>query len=344
MRAAGQGVCDNYCRQRRWKLLKVFARSEKEGSLSYLLSHLPKQERDKLVDMLLACLADSQLSIALYDEHDQLRFANTSFRTSFAIHCDSYPTWAEIVRNCHSQRKGLVIATDDIEAWIADISTRRRHSSTRAFECDLYDGRWLRMTETVSDGWMLCVASDITALKTHEQILQQSCDSAMLAAQIDELTGVHNRRFLFSRIGEALIQARVSNTPLSVVMLDLDHFKQINDTYGHLAGDRVLQHFATLAQKNLRPSDLLGRIGGEEFLLMLPATSVSSAAQVVDRLRDALSEAVTLPEWPTVRCTFSAGLTEATCSDDVTSLFQRVDEGLYAAKQSGRNRQTIISR
>lgn len=293
--------------------------------------------------MLLTCLAGSELAVALYDPADRLQFANSAFRNAYAIDSGAYPTWEEMIRNCYSIGKGAIIETDDIDAWVANISTRRRHSRERAFEIDLADGRWLRVTESMSvGGWLLLVASDITRLKVNERLLQQDRDSALHAAQTDPLTGGYNRRFIFARLDEMLKYAEMTCTPLSVAVIDLDHFKDINDTYGHPAGDRLLQHFVAQTQRNLRDTDLLGRIGGEEFLLLLPETSLPDAMQMVERLRRAIGETVALSEWPDVRCNFSAGLTGAGSADTVSSLFQRADEAVYCAKQSGRNRQLAI--
>lgn len=323
-------------------MLNTFPPDASDGTLSHLSSRLSKEDSGKLIDMLLTCLSGSQLAIALYDADDRLQFANSSFRDAFAINQEAYPLWADIIRSNHAQRHGLIIETNDIEAWIADISTRRRHLSSRTFECDLTDGRWMRMTETVStNGWMLCVASDITMLKTNERVLQQARDAAMVAAQTDALTGLYNRGFIFSRLEQ--IMAQGNDMPLSVAVLDLDHFKGINDTYGHFAGDHILKHFAIQTQRNLRPLDFLGRIGGEEFLLLLPNTALTDAEQVIVRLRSRLSDAIILSEQPEINCNFSAGLTEAVPSDNVASLFQRADQALYAAKQGGRNQHVVFS-
>lgn len=293
--------------------------------------------------MLLTCLAGSELAVALYDPDDRLQFANPAFRDAYALASDTYPTWEEMLRNCYSTGKGAVIESDDIDAWFADISTRRRCARDRAFEIDLADGRWLRITESMSpEGWLLLVASDITRLKLNERLLERARDSAIHASQIDPLTGGYNRRFIFSRLDEMLKNAQTTCTPLIVAVIDLDHFKDINDTYGHLVGDCLLQHFVAETQRNLRQTDLLGRIGGEEFLLLLPETSLPDAMQMVERLRHAIGNTVALPEWPEVRCNFSAGLTGAGPADTVSSLFQRADQAVYGAKQNGRNRQVAI--
>jgi len=304
-----------------------------------LSSIISRQESSKINDLLLSSLADSQLAVALFDPEDRMRMANSAFRNAYAIEVDLYPYWADMIRNCFATGEGAVIVTDDIESWIADVSTRRRKAPHRAFQCDMADGRWMWMNESMSpDGWLFCIASDITSLKTNEQTLQRARDSAMLAAQTDALTGVYNRRFIFARLSEELVRMKSGSAGLCVAVLDLDHFKQINDTYGHLAGDRILQSFAASVQTNLRPTDLVGRIGGEEFLLLMPATSLADCAQAVERIQWAVSMKVALPEHSDICYTFSAGLTDMRATDTVSGVFDRADRALYAAKERGRNR------
>lgn len=157
------------------------------------------------------------------------------------------------------------------------------------------------------------------------------------AAHHDALTGALNRHALDALLhtpgtGETL-------APLSVVMLDLDHFKQLNDRFGHHAGDEALRLFADAARQNLRQSDTLGRTGGEEFCLVLPRTDSAAACGIAERLRQ-LVEEVVLPGAPTARLTVSAGVaTSATAAvADRATLMKAADAALYAAKHGGRNR------
>lgn len=159
-----------------------------------------------------------------------------------------------------------------------------RQDGFRAFETDLIEGRWLWMTETVqSDGWMLCLASDITKLRAHGRSVRQDLDTAIKASNTDELTGVANRRFVTARMGEML--QRSSEDPVGCVcVLDLDNFKYINDKFGHQAGDLILRDFATRIQHEVRRSDCFGRVGGEEFVLVLPNTPTEAAELIVERM------------------------------------------------------------
>ena len=130
--------------------------------------------------------------------------------------------------------------------------------------------------------------------------------------------------------------------PLSVVLLDLDHFKRVNDVHGHGVGDQVLQNFAGLLKRQVRPLDAAGRIGGEEFLLLLPNTAPAGASEVLKRLRTTLRAATLVPELPKLQASFSAGVCVAQTADIAHTLLERVDRALYAAKNCGRDTDVVI--
>lgn len=299
-------------------------------------------QNQALIDALLTSLVQSQVGIALYDQHDRLQFANDEFRRAFAIAEDATPTWEEIIRHCWSERVGLVIDTDDIDAWLKDVRQRRRVQRARSFECDMVNGGWYRMNETMTEqDWMLCVANDITALKSNERVLRTARDNAIRTSQIDELTACFNRRFIFSQFEDLLAQRGPEDLPLSVAVLDLDHFKTINDSHGHQVGDEMLKHFCDHARSNLRPQDWLGRTGGEEFLLLLPDIGAQAAAGIVARLRSALAAKPLQAGVTRLPCRFCAGIAEAAAGENVSDIYRRADQALYKAKQSGRNRDVV---
>lgn len=160
----------------------------------------------------------------------------------------------------------------------------------------------------------------------------------------DELTGLRNRRYLMDRLRVELKQLQRTSRPLACIMFDLDHFKKINDTCGHEVGDRILQEVATAASCQCRESDILSRFGGEEFLTILPDTTLDGAKAIAERLRQAVASCrVTLAKGETLSATASFGVTwMEECQQDVdaaaTTLLKRVDDALYAAKDQGRNR------
>ena len=283
---------------------------------------------------------DAPVLVALYDEFDRLRYANRSFRAAFFLEPDEAPLWSQLMRRNFHERRGTVIRHDDFEAWLISTQSRRGKIGFRAFETDLWDGRWLWMTETVQgDGWMLCIASDITSLRADERVLRQDRDFALKAAYTDELTGIANRRFVMARIEDMLRQPD-PDTGLygCAAVLDLDNFKYINDRYGHQAGDIILRDLAARIIGRVRRSDCFGRIGGEEFVLVMPATSVDEAALIVERMLAIVRLSRPLQAWSEFSYSFSAGVAAGLAGDTPTDLVGRADKALYAAKMAGRNR------
>ncbi|MCO4810078.1 MAG: sensor domain-containing diguanylate cyclase [Gammaproteobacteria bacterium] len=165
----------------------------------------------------------------------------------------------------------------------------------------------------------------------------------------DVLTGWHNRRYLTVRIGEELARARRDRTRLVCLMLDVDHFKQVNDTWGHAAGDVVLQELAQRIESQVRASDVAARYGGEEFVVLLPGTDVASALKLAERIRMAIaSSPIGLPCGEEVIITASIGIAEVSPGPNDKdlktlgdSLIARADVALYAAKSAGRDQVVV---
>jgi two-component system cell cycle response regulator len=162
----------------------------------------------------------------------------------------------------------------------------------------------------------------------------------------DVLTGWNNRRYLSVRLVEELARARRDGTHLVCLMLDIDHFKQVNDNWGHAAGDAVLRELAQRVDSQVRASDVAARYGGEEFVILLPNTEVEAAARLAERVRQAIAASpITLPNGESVTVTASIGIAEAAPGPDEKdlktlgdSLIARADVALYAAKSAGRDR------
>jgi len=157
-------------------------------------------------------------------------------------------------------------------------------------------------------------------------------------ATIDDLTDTFNRRAFFERADAACQQAIRSRRPITLLMLDLDHFKQLNDNYGHACGDEALRLFAAAARAMLRDGDVFGRLGGEEFALALPGTRLSGARVVAERLRAAVSGTVLTGAASAHHLTVSIGLVEIDAGEALSAALARADHALYAAKMGGRNR------
>jgi diguanylate cyclase (GGDEF)-like protein len=289
---------------------------------------------------LLDALREGPVGWGLFDPQERLQAANAAFLDAFATTLDGAPCWETLMRRCHAERRGLRVDTDDIDAWIARVRQSYRRVPLRCFESDLVDGRWMWVTETLNpEGWVLALMTDVTPLKTHESTLRSARDQAVLASHTDPLTELYNRRYIFDRLDDLIASTRGMRLPLAVAMIDLDDFKHINDQHGHGVGDRVLKHFAAQLKRHLRPLDTAGRIGGEEFLLVLPNAPQGGAQRALELLRALLHGAVApLPDLPALRYSFSAGLALVASTETGEQLVRRADRALYRAKREGRDR------
>lgn len=280
----------------------------------------------------------SPLFVALFDASDAVRYANPAYCSIFGMASITALTWTELMRRSHALGVGASIKSPDFEAWLTSTRSRRGKLPFRAFEVDLTDGRWLYMTETVDkQGWMLCVAFDISAIRVGERTLRQDRDGALRAAQTDALTDISSRAHVLQQLDLRLAQLRAQQQPCGLVMLDLDNFKRVNDTYGHAGGDQVLTHFARLVGGNLRRDDGFGRLGGEEFMLLLPNIEPTALEQTVERVLDEVRQAHPLPEAPAFTYTCSAGMLMLDSSQDVIQNMRNADRAMYVAKAQGRD-------
>lgn len=161
----------------------------------------------------------------------------------------------------------------------------------------------------------------------------------------DGLTGIYVRRYLLERLNEEMPRAKRHNLKLSMLMIDLDHFKECNDAYGHLVGDIVLKDIAKIMKEHIRQVDLVGRYGGEEFAIALPDTDKSSAVNVADRIRQSVERYKFKAYDETIAITISVGVaTFPEDGDEVAELIDRADQALYKAKAEGRNKVASLSR
>jgi diguanylate cyclase (GGDEF)-like protein len=293
---------------------------------------------DEALRSLLEALTESGQAISIFDADDNLRYANKTYQGMFLGDYEGPFTFTEILRHAHRSGLGVRIDDNDVEAFITRTLQRRRSVPRKSFETDLMDGRWFWMDHTIlPNGWVLSVGADITALKQNEKSLRQAHDAALKASRTDLLTGLSNRRHVLELLDRALADHEATGFSLCIAVIDIDHFKAINDGYGHDAGDTVLRHFADICRERVRAQDVLGRMGGEEFLLILPGAGADDASHVVDRIRHDHPLARLIEEGIDLPYTFSAGIAEAQSGDDRSSILRRADRALYAAKGEGRN-------
>lgn len=191
---------------------------------------------------------------------------------------------------------------------------------------------------------------EIAIRKKTEQALRNSEEALRLQSITDSLTGLYNRRHFNKLVKNEAGRAFRYAHPLSVIMLDIDFFKRINDTYGHITGDEVLQMVAAVAKEQVRNTDIPARYGGEEFIVLLPETSVDEAAGVAERLRGRVEASVLRSGQHEICVTASFGVSgywnqagERPCETDVSEFIASADRALYASKNTGRNRVTVFT-
>lgn len=193
---------------------------------------------------------------------------------------------------------------------------------------------WIRAVPLMNDHkkivGLMAVFQDITKLKETEERLNR-------LSQYDELTQLPNRRGYESQAKREFERAKHAGTPVSVLMIDLDHFKQINDRYGHLFGDAALKELAATVRAKIRPTDLVCRWGGEEFAVLAPGSSLEDATRLGDRVRQAVFDKPIQALGIRHRCTISVGVAALKSDVSLEELMKRADAQLYEAKRDGRN-------
>jgi diguanylate cyclase (GGDEF)-like protein len=178
--------------------------------------------------------------------------------------------------------------------------------------------------------------TEITKVEERTKVLERE-------VLIDILTGVHNRRAYEQRIMEEFKRFGQNAQPFSLILFDVDHFKRVNDEYGHRAGDKCLKEIINIIKPSLRDSDFLARYGGEEFVLMLVGTRKDSAHKTAERIRRLIEKTRFLYQKEEIPITLSMGVTQVDPADhDPETLFERVDAALYRAKRGGRNKVCVL--
>jgi diguanylate cyclase (GGDEF)-like protein/PAS domain S-box-containing protein len=229
------------------------------------------------------------------------------------------------------------LSSDQIQEVIA----MAMHEGSHFFECEhqRLDGRLFAADVLLT---RMAVGNDVFIQATVRDISErkQLEDKLKHQARVDLLTGINNRRHFFELAEQERVRAKRYGAPLPVLMLDVDHFKLVNDTYGHLVGDMVLQKLSEVCTRTLREIDIFGRLGGEEFAILLPETRMERALEVAERLRLAAAGAtVPIEQGGSVHFTISIGVAMFAATDaKVGDILNRADTALYAAKNAGRNR------
>ena len=186
------------------------------------------------------------------------------------------------------------------------------------------------------------VIYDVTDVATHAHQLQSANRQLQLLSSTDRLTGLYNRGHWEQTLKDEYARHCRYESAASLVMFDIDHFKRVNDTYGHQAGDRVIQCVADTVREHIRDVDIAGRYGGEEFAVLLPGTPKAGGKVFAERLRKAVEAQEVLHDGQKIRCTISLGVADLSRSTaDYKQLIERADQALYLSKRNGRNQVTL---
>lgn len=192
------------------------------------------------------------------------------------------------------------------------------------------------LTDKEDSHWNVMIIRDMTVYKELEESYKRSHEQALQMCVLDFLTGIYNRRGFMERLQQELERSKRDGLQISIIIADLDNFKQVNDVYGHLAGDYVLKQFADCLNQNVRPYDILARFGGDEFIIGLPGTGLLEATNVAERLRSISENLVITVDFQAIDLTASFGVTafRKDVQDDLDTLISRADDAMYKAKKT----------
>ncbi|VVD72018.1 putative diguanylate cyclase YedQ [Pandoraea morbifera] len=317
-----------------------------DGNGVVIMSHEPRFENRFVLDGKLGSLTESE-RLALYQRQAFAGMPISPFRRapgranawvpqSLLERMSAFDDQSRpfvIASRPSSSNDLIVYAVEGVDAWEA---LTRQHAKDLALCFLLYLGGavilalggWIYWRERVQH----------RQVRQSNEALRAANHQLAFEASYDELTGSLTRRYFFHRFEQLLEAAQRKNEPMSLIVADLDHFKSINDTYGHSIGDQVLCRFVLVCSSMLRGDDLIGRIGGEEFAILLPGASERDALRVADRIRERCKRESVEGSEPPLRFSSSFGITEWQDEDSPMNMVERADMALYRAKRAGRDR------
>ncbi len=266
---------------------------------------------DKAKQVLIEHVGQSETGLALIDADDRFLYCNPAFIAMFGL--EEYSpigrTHDEFLIWIFGHRIAKLKEEFTLDEWVARVKSFYRVHAYQTTEVNLSSGQWVLLTQQLyQSGAIVTVCTDITRSKEAELALQVAYAELERLAMTDELTGMPNRRHFLAQLESEHQRALRYRRQASLAMLDLDHFKLVNDRHGHPAGDEVLKHFAELLRRQMRGEDVVGRLGGEEFALLMPETAPTGAQTVLERLRRELATAKLDFIAPGFSYTFSAGV------------------------------------
>lgn len=313
-----------------WNLSPVH---DTHGQLTYQIAtlreqHTPLAPSTERVHLLQMALEATNTGVLITDEDGNILFANHAFESQTGYHAN------EIIGKTPTALRSGPHGLDFYQSLWRNLEHGEGFSAV--FTNRHRDGSLLHIEQTVTPvrndagdaTHFISISRDMTQYVAREKALQA-------LAFHDRLTGLNNRSFGEQQLTKAWRQAVRYKRPLSVIMADIDHFKRINDTYGHASGDRILTHFGAALRRSVRGADTLIRWGGEEFLAIIPEADLQTASKLAERVRSNVEE---MTDDEVGKITVSLGVAQLKPEETPDQLVRRADQALYAAKAGGRNR------
>jgi diguanylate cyclase (GGDEF)-like protein len=268
--------------------------------------------------------------VVVLDADLKAEFVNSTFFSLWDLSRDEVPegTSFEDLMRIVAHKRSPPLTEAELSEYVKYRTDLVRKGIEAPRSVRLDNGKTLRIAcKELPDGGRALVYTDVSDLMSHAEKLHE-------LATVDDLTGLYNRRHFLSLVENESNRFERYRRPTSLVMIDVDEFKAVNDQFGHAIGDHVLRELARLILASKRKADIAARVGGDEFLILLPETSEQNAFVVADRFRQRVGSHVFSAE-ARLRVTVSIGIAEA--SDALLPLIKRADEALYRAKRGGRN-------
>lgn len=282
----------------------------------------------------LAAIMDSvSAEIIYYDANLETRMWNSTYERNFRQSVGRSPRVGQPMLDLIHERARSTSLPPDVVADFLKERLAYHENPVGDLSVDIPDGPSLLIREApVPGGGVVATLVDVTPMRTIERELEE-------LARTDPLTGLANRRRFFELANEEVSRCGRYGRPMSLLALDIDHFKQVNDRHGHDVGDSVLQHVAAVALAQVRGQDLIARMGGEEFAVLLPETRLSDAVMLAERIRIAIQDTPSVTRAGEIRITLSIGVDGYRSGDkQADDALMRADALLYEAKNGGRNR------
>jgi len=305
-----------------------------------VLDTAPEEQFDKIVALVRAVLSVPIATVTLVDAHRQW------FKAQHGLLVTETPRSTSFCTHTVAARAPLIIGDATLDPRVADSPLVRGEPHIRAYlgvPLMTPDGHAIGALCAIDTQPREFTAAQIDVLAGFARLVVDELEMRQIAVT-DQLTGCLSRRGFLAALDREISRCRRYHRPVSLAMLDVDHFKRINDTYGHPAGDVVLRVLVARCMLMLRPVDLVGRLGGEEFAILLPETNERAAASTIERLRKSIDTAsFEIGAADPLRVSASFGLTALAPEDEAETWLKRADVGLYAAKQGGRNRLEIVA-